>query len=143
MNFQGDIFVAIRQSVPQAGKSVGIDVGSPMFIIYLFKKTGRHSSSANSHSVSIVYRVRYSVHLLKISSQEDEFIILLTSKRNDQNWFASPDPKGTRSIFIHTSEWNDYLLGWRRANSKRPSHRICPRKRKQKGIIVGVHDRQA
>src|SRR6516164_7083752 len=27
MNFQGDIFVAIRQSVPQAGKSVGIDVG--------------------------------------------------------------------------------------------------------------------
>jgi hypothetical protein len=27
MTFQGDIFVAIRQSVPQAGKSVGIDVG--------------------------------------------------------------------------------------------------------------------
>src|SRR6516164_1417377 len=37
-------------------------------------------------------------------------------------------------------------LVWRLANSKRPSHRICPRKRisrsDAKGIIVGVHDRQ-
>jgi hypothetical protein len=40
----------------------------------------------------------------------DDFIILLTSKENTENWFASPDPSGTRSIFIHTSEWNNYLI---------------------------------
>jgi len=47
------------------------------------------------------YRTRYTI-------PSDEFIILLTSKRNKENWFASPDPKGTRSIFIHTSEWDHY-----------------------------------
>ena len=49
------------------------------------------------------YRTRYTI-------PSDEFIILLTSKRNKENWFASPDPKGTRSIFIHTSEWDHYLI---------------------------------
>jgi hypothetical protein len=49
------------------------------------------------------YRTRYAI-------PSDEFIILLTSKRNKENWFGSPDPKGTRSIFIHTSEWDNYLI---------------------------------
>jgi hypothetical protein len=39
----------------------------------------------------------------------EDFIILLISRRNSQNWFASADPKGTRSIFIHTAEWDTYL----------------------------------
>ncbi len=40
----------------------------------------------------------------------DEFIILLTSKSNKENWFSSPDPNGTRSIFIHTTGWDSYLI---------------------------------
>src|SRR5262249_11994319 len=48
------------------------------------------------------FRARYAI-------PSDEFIILLTSKRNKENWFASQDPKGTQSVFIHTSEWNNYL----------------------------------
>jgi hypothetical protein len=49
------------------------------------------------------YRNRYTI-------PSNDFIILLTSKRNTENWFASLDPKGTRSIFIHTSEWDNYLI---------------------------------
>jgi hypothetical protein len=39
------------------------------------------------------YRVRYTI-------TSDDFLILLTSKKNKENWFSSPDPKGSRSIFI-------------------------------------------
>jgi hypothetical protein len=49
------------------------------------------------------YRTRHEI-------PSDEFIILLTSKRNEENWFSCPDPNGTKSIFVHATEWNNYLI---------------------------------
>jgi Zn finger protein HypA/HybF involved in hydrogenase expression len=41
---------------------------------------------------------------------KDDYIILLTSKPNSKNWFSSQDPKGDNSIFIHTGDWEYYIL---------------------------------
>jgi hypothetical protein len=49
------------------------------------------------------YRSRYEI-------PSDDFLILLTSKSNELNWFSSLDPDGRRSIFIHTAEWDNYLI---------------------------------
>lgn len=38
---------------------------------------------------------------------DDEFVILLTEKANNLNWFSYGDKN--RNVFIHTSEWEFYL----------------------------------
>ncbi len=37
---------------------------------------------------------------------EDDFVILLTDRKNALNWFSASD--GTRNVFIHTAEWEHY-----------------------------------
>lgn len=41
---------------------------------------------------------------------KDDYIVLLTSKPNAVNWFSSQDPNGSNSIFIHTGDWEYYVL---------------------------------
>lgn len=45
-----------------------------------------------------------------------EFVILLTDKGNEFNWFAAPDPKGGRNGFVQTSGLGFYLPGFSRAS---------------------------
>ena len=45
-----------------------------------------------------------------------EFVILLTDKGNEYNWFAGPDPKGGRNGFVQTSGLGFYLPGFSRAS---------------------------
>ena len=47
---------------------------------------------------------------------EFEFVILLTDKGNEFNWFAAPDPKGGRNGFVQTSGLGFYLPGFSRAS---------------------------
>jgi hypothetical protein len=49
------------------------------------------------------YRTRHTI-------PSDDFMILLTSKSTEENWFSCPDPNGARSIFIHTTELDDSYL---------------------------------
>jgi hypothetical protein len=37
----------------------------------------------------------------------DDFIILLTARSNELNWFSCPAPNGARSAFVHATGW-----GW-------------------------------
>ncbi len=41
---------------------------------------------------------------------DDECLVLLTSLPNELNWFSSPDFGGSRSIFIHTGQWENFLI---------------------------------
>jgi hypothetical protein len=45
-----------------------------------------------------------------------EFVILLTDKGNEYNWFAAPNPKGGRDGFVQTSGLGFYLPGSSRAS---------------------------
>ncbi len=45
-----------------------------------------------------------------------EFVVLLTDKGNELNWFAAPDPKGKRNGFVQTSGLGFYLPGSSRAS---------------------------
>lgn len=45
------------------------------------------------------YRRRYGIG-------DDDFVILLTDRKNALNWFSASD--GARNIFIHTAEWEHY-----------------------------------
>jgi hypothetical protein len=47
---------------------------------------------------------------------EFEFVILLTDKGNEYNWFAAPNPKGGRDGFVQTSGLGFYLPGLSRAS---------------------------
>jgi hypothetical protein len=47
---------------------------------------------------------------------EFEFVILLTDKGNEFNWFAAPNPKGGRDGFVQTSGLGFYLPGFSRAS---------------------------
>ena len=47
---------------------------------------------------------------------EFEFVILLTDKGNEFNWFAAPNPKGGRDGFVQTSGLGFYLPGLSRAS---------------------------
>lgn len=47
---------------------------------------------------------------------EFEFVILLTDKGNEFNWFAAPEPKGGRNGFVQTSGLGFYLPGFSRAS---------------------------
>jgi len=47
---------------------------------------------------------------------EFEFVILLTDKGNEYNWFAAPNPKGGRDGFVQTSGLGFYLPGSSRAS---------------------------
>lgn len=40
---------------------------------------------------------------------EDDTIVLLTGLRNNQNWFSTPNPEGSKEIFIHTKDWENYI----------------------------------
>jgi hypothetical protein len=53
---------------------------------------------------------------LKNDISEFEFVILLTDKGNEFNWFAAPDPKGGRNGFVQTSGLGFYLPGFSRAS---------------------------
>jgi hypothetical protein len=39
----------------------------------------------------------------------NEFVLLLTDKPNDANWFASLDPKMPYNGFVHTGDWDYYI----------------------------------
>ncbi len=40
----------------------------------------------------------------------NDFVIMLTKKSNDRNWFAGfDDMNNSRNIFIQTSDWNNYI----------------------------------
>jgi hypothetical protein len=45
-----------------------------------------------------------------------EFVVLLTDKGNEYNWFAAPDPKGKRNGFVQTSGLGFYLPGLSRSS---------------------------
>jgi hypothetical protein len=49
-------------------------------------------------------------------TSEFEFVILLTDKGNEFNWFAAPDPRGGRNGFVQTSGLGFYLPGFSRAS---------------------------
>ncbi|MEN9942372.1 MAG: hypothetical protein RLZZ91_373 [Bacteroidota bacterium] len=53
---------------------------------------------------------------LKNDISEFEFVILLTDKGNEFNWFAAPNPKGGRDGFVQTSGLGFYLPGFSRAS---------------------------
>lgn len=40
---------------------------------------------------------------------EDDFLVVLTELRNESNWFSSFSTKGERTIFIHASDWENYI----------------------------------
>ncbi|HOE12412.1 MAG TPA: hypothetical protein PLQ35_16155 [bacterium] len=45
----------------------------------------------------------------QLSLDENDFLVLLMAQRNQNNWFSSCDPQGEKSIFIHASEWENYV----------------------------------
>lgn len=45
----------------------------------------------------------------QMALHDHDFLVLLTERRNALNWFSSCDPQGSRSIFIHTGEWESYV----------------------------------
>ena len=49
-------------------------------------------------------------------TSEFEFVILLTDKGNEFNWFAAPDPRGGRNGFVQTSGLGFYIPGFSRAS---------------------------
>ena len=53
---------------------------------------------------------------LKNDISEFEFVILLTDKGNEYNWFAASNPKGGRDGFVQTSGLGFYLPGLSRAS---------------------------
>jgi hypothetical protein len=53
---------------------------------------------------------------LKNDISEFEFVILLTDKGNEFNWFAAPDPRGGRNGFVQTSGLGFYLPGLSRSS---------------------------
>lgn len=40
---------------------------------------------------------------------DDEFMILITNNRNENNWFSAFDETGQRNIFIQASDWESYI----------------------------------
>ena len=40
---------------------------------------------------------------------DTEFIVLLTEKSNQKNWFSACNPNGSKEIFIQTSDWENYI----------------------------------
>jgi hypothetical protein len=49
-----------------------------------------------------LYREQHAVH-------DDDFLVLLTNRPNQQNWFSAFSPKG-RNIFVQTSGWENYVF---------------------------------
>jgi hypothetical protein len=47
---------------------------------------------------------------LKFDIGNDEFVVLLTEKNNDLNWFAGGSPRGKKDLFVQTAYW-DYFAG--------------------------------
>ncbi len=47
----------------------------------------------------------------RLSNQfnENDFLIVLTELKNKANWFSSFSMKGERTIFIHASDWENYI----------------------------------
>jgi len=41
---------------------------------------------------------------------KEDVVVLLTSVPNSGNWFSAPDFDGSRSVFIHTEQWSDYVI---------------------------------
>lgn len=39
--------------------------------------------------------------------EEHDFVVLLTSRKNDLNWFSHYDEN--KNIFVHTGDWEDYI----------------------------------
>ena len=40
---------------------------------------------------------------------ETDFLVVLTELRNESNWFSGFSLDGERNIFIHASEWENYI----------------------------------
>ena len=47
----------------------------------------------------------------RLSNQinESDFLVVLTELRNNLNWFSGFSMSGERTIFIHTSDWENYI----------------------------------
>ena len=41
--------------------------------------------------------------------KEDDYLVVLTELKNNANWFSSFSFKGERTIFIHGTEWDNYI----------------------------------
>jgi hypothetical protein len=41
--------------------------------------------------------------------EDNEFLIVLTELKNDINWFSGFELSGERNIFIHASDWENYI----------------------------------
>jgi hypothetical protein len=41
--------------------------------------------------------------------EDNEFLIVLTELKNDRNWFSGFAESGERNIFIHSSDWENYI----------------------------------
>ena len=39
----------------------------------------------------------------------EDFVVLLTSRKNDMNWFSAYDSNGSNSVFIGTDDWEYYV----------------------------------
>ena len=40
---------------------------------------------------------------------ENDFLVVLTELRNDANWFSAFSQTGERTVFIHASDWENYI----------------------------------
>ena len=47
----------------------------------------------------------------RLSNQfnDNDFLIVLTELRNNLNWFSGYSENGERTIFIHASDWENYI----------------------------------
>lgn len=46
---------------------------------------------------------------LKNQFDENDFLVVLTELRNSENWFSSFSLTGEKTIFIHASDWENYI----------------------------------
>jgi hypothetical protein len=49
------------------------------------------------------------VYRSKFRISNDDFVVLLTNRRNERNWFSSIDRNLERNIFVQTSEWDLFV----------------------------------
>jgi hypothetical protein len=45
----------------------------------------------------------------QLSISNDDFVVLLTHRRNERNWFSAIDKNLGRNIFVQTSDWNLFV----------------------------------
>jgi len=71
------------------------------------KKTKYDSERENPLSWREFFDVCHKFRTVKNIS-DDDFVVLLTSRRNSLNWFSSFE-QGKRNIFVHTGDWENFI----------------------------------